>query len=108
MLAVFQATIDDASGSESSLNLGIASDWSFCEENLLQPITSTTQIWVVTRHQYGISAHVAQTSFSGETPWWRREMSAVFQATIDNASGSEGSLKGLKKSWVDVGLHNHW
>ena len=89
-------------------DLGIACDWSVREESLLQLITSTAQIWVVTRHQYGISAHVAQTSFSGETRWWRREMSAVFQATIDNASGSEGSPKGLKKSWVDIGLYNHW
>ena len=36
-------------------------------ENLLQPIRSTTQTWVVTRHQYGISALVSQTSFRGET-----------------------------------------
>ena len=28
---------------------------------------STTQIWVVTRHQYRISALVSQTSFCGET-----------------------------------------
>ena len=28
---------------------------------------STTKIWVVTRHQYGISALVSQTSFGGET-----------------------------------------
>ena len=28
---------------------------------------STTQIWVVTRHQYGISAFVSQKSFGGET-----------------------------------------
>ena len=35
--------------------------------NLIQPIRSTTQIWVVTRHQYGISALVSQTSFGGET-----------------------------------------
>ena len=34
---------------------------------LLHPIRSTTQIWVVTRHQYGISALVSQTSFHGET-----------------------------------------
>ena len=27
----------------------------------------TTQIWEVTRHQYGISAFVSQTSFGGET-----------------------------------------
>ena len=36
---------------------------SCCVGNLLQPIKSTTQIWVVTRHQYGISALVSQTSF---------------------------------------------
>ena len=35
--------------------------------NLLQPISSTTQIWVVTRPQCGISALVCQTSFRGET-----------------------------------------
>ena len=29
---------------------------SSCVGNLIQPIRSTTQIWVVTRHQYGISA----------------------------------------------------
>ena len=28
---------------------------------------STTQIWAVTRHQYGISAFVPRTSFRGET-----------------------------------------
>ena len=31
-----------------------------------------------TRHQYGISTVVSQTSFRGNTStWWRREMSAV-------------------------------
>ena len=33
----------------------------------VRPIRSTTQILVVTRYQYGISALVSQTSFSGET-----------------------------------------
>ena len=47
-------------------DLGSTSDWSCSVENLLQPIRSTTQIWVVTRHQYGISARVSQTSFRGE------------------------------------------
>ena len=37
------------------------------DEANFQPIRSTTQIWVVTRHQYGISALVSQTSFGGET-----------------------------------------
>ena len=35
--------------------------------NLLQPIRSATQIWVVTRHQYEISSLVSQSSFRGET-----------------------------------------
>ena len=48
-------------------DLGSASDWSCRVGNLIQPIRSTTQIWVVTRHQYGIPAFVSQTSFRGET-----------------------------------------
>ena len=32
-----------------------------------QPIKSTTQIWAVTRHQYGISALVSQTLFRDKT-----------------------------------------
>ena len=50
-------------------DLGSTSDWSCRVGNLFQPIRSTTQIWVVTRHQYGISALVSQTSFGGETSW---------------------------------------
>ena len=48
-------------------DLGGASDWSGHKENLLQPIRSTSQIWVETRHQYGISALVPHTSFGGKT-----------------------------------------
>ena len=47
--------------------LGSASDWSCHVGNLIQPIRNTTQICVVMRHQYGISALVSQTSFGGET-----------------------------------------
>ena len=35
-------------------DLGSASDWSYRVGNLIQPIRSTTQMWVVTRYQYGI------------------------------------------------------
>ena len=49
------------------LDLGSASDWSCRVGNLIQPIRSTTQIWVVMCHQYGISVLVSQTSFGGET-----------------------------------------
>ena len=44
-------------------DLGSASDWL---NQISQPITSTAQIWVVTRHQYGIPALVSQKSFDGE------------------------------------------
>ena len=37
-------------------DLGNASDWSCRAGNLILPIRSTMQIWVVTRHQNGISA----------------------------------------------------
>ena len=48
-------------------DLDSASDWSYREGKLLQPIKSTFQIRAVTRHQYEISAVVSQTSFRGET-----------------------------------------
>ena len=54
-------------------DLGSASDWSFRVGNLIQPIRSTTQIWVVTRPQYGISAVVSHTSFGGETSGTRQK-----------------------------------
>ena len=34
---------------------------------LVKRLTVTTQIWIMTRHQYGISALVPQTSLRGET-----------------------------------------
>ena len=51
------------------------------DEANFQPIRHTSQIWVVTRHQHGMSALV-QTSFRGASPWWRSEMSAVFSRYI--------------------------
>ena len=46
--------------------LGRCFYWSCYKGNLLQPIISATQILVLTRHQYGISAVVSQTSFRGK------------------------------------------
>ena len=40
-----------------------STDWLKREGISFEPIRSTTKIWVVTRHQYGISALVTQTSF---------------------------------------------
>ena len=70
-------------------DLDTASDWSCRWWNLLQPIRSITQIWVVTRHQYGISALVSQTSFWGRKRSWHRKISSFFSGwyhTIRNYS----------------------
>ena len=53
---------DDASLGQQ---LGSVFDW--LKQIFNHAIRSTTQIWVVTRHQYGISALVSQTSFRGKT-----------------------------------------
>ena len=44
-------------------DLGSTPDWSKQISLVARPIGSTNKIWVVTRHQYGISALVPQTSF---------------------------------------------
>ena len=48
-------------------DLGSASDWSYRMGNLIQPIRSTAQIWVVTSQWHGISALDSQTSSGRET-----------------------------------------
>ena len=48
-------------------DLGSASHWLNQISHVARPIISTTQIWVVTRHQYGISAPIFQRSFGRET-----------------------------------------
>ena len=44
-------------------DLGSVSDWLKQIFHAARPIRFTTQIWVVTRLQYGISALASQTSF---------------------------------------------
>ena len=75
-------------------DLASASDWSCRVGNLIQPIRSTTQIWVVTRHQYGISALVSQTSFGGETSGSIAKCRLFSQATVF-------------QSWVHSSLYLH-
>ena len=48
-------------------DLGSTSDWLKQISRAAEPIRRTTEIWVVTRHQYGISLLVSQTSFREET-----------------------------------------
>ena len=47
-------------------DLGSASDWLNSISHMVRPIRSITQIWVVRRHQYGISVFLSQMSFGGE------------------------------------------
>ena len=46
---------------------GYTSDWLKQISLVVRPIRDTTQTWLVTRHQSGISALVPWTSFRGET-----------------------------------------
>ena len=46
--------------------VGSVSDWWCCEGTFLQATRSSAHIWAVTRHQYGITAIVPQTSFGRE------------------------------------------
>ena len=48
-------------------DLGCASDWLNQISRAPRPIKSTTQIWVVTRYQYGISALVSQANTIGDS-----------------------------------------
>ena len=48
-------------------DLGSTSDWLKQISLATRPIRNTTQIWVVTRHQHGISALISQTLFRGKT-----------------------------------------
>ena len=57
----------DSNNKKHYPDLASASDWLCRLGNLIQTNRSTTQIWVVKRHKYGISALVSQTSFGRET-----------------------------------------
>ena len=57
---------------------GNASDWLMQISQTARPIRSTTQIWVVTRHQYGISALISQT---GKPPMTSRNFVCFLRIT---------------------------
>ena len=72
------------------------SEWcSRLVENLHHPIRSTTQIWIVTRHQYGISAIVCQTSFRAETSGGVAKCRLFSQATRGSSAKKRANSKPL-------------
>ena len=52
------------------------------DDNQSEPLRSTPQIWVVTRHQYGIIVLVSQASFRGQTSGVVAKCQLFSQATI--------------------------
>ena len=84
--------------------LGSASDWSCRLGNLTQPIRSTTQIRVVTRHRYGISTLVSQTSFGGESSDSVANVGWFLRPTSTNNSRDVHIIQQLKHSIGKVRL----
>ena len=71
------------------LDVGIASDWLKQTSLAARPVRSTTQIWVVKRHQYGIFALVLQTSFGG------KKVEALRIAVLSNMTSCASSSQAL-------------
>ena len=78
-----------------------ASDWSCREGNLLQPIRNTTQIWVVTRHQYGISPLVPGTSFRLKLVAGLRNVACFLRLHFPSSYCFHHVLKVIGLRWQD-------
>ena len=85
-------------------DLGSASDWSRRVRNFIQPSRSTTQIRVVTRHQYGIAALVSETSFGRETSGSFAKCPLLSQAT--RGINSRFCSKTRRKMFLLVSVHH--
>ena len=80
--------------------LGSAFDWSSRVGNLIQPIRGTTQIWVVTRHQYRISALVSQMSFGGSFLRFPVSVKCSGDSDIDSSHGWKNTTRpGFPAKW---------
>ena len=73
---------------------------------LLQPIKSTTQIWVVTRHRHGISAHDSQERFRGETSGGVAKCRLFSQATLKRIEKKmRYSMNAISQIWTKSFTH---
>ena len=86
-------------------SFSIPPHWSWHVGNLLQPIRSTSQIWVVTRHQFGISRLVSQTLFRGETSGGVEKSRLFSLATRSSLSSRRLELVGTRKHGRARRLH---
>ena len=58
-------------------DLNSVSDWLKQISHAVRPIRSTTLMWVVTRHQYGMSTLVSQIPDVGRPASWKRQMKGL-------------------------------
>ena len=90
-------------------DLGSTSDWLCHVGYLLQPINSTTQTWVVTCHQYGISALISQLRNVGCFFWLPNNISQRLQSGSWMLKGSIAWFQ-IEKGWtyelVYYGINN--
>ena len=68
-------------------------------------IWCTTQIWVVTRHQYGISALISLTSFGGKTSGCVDKCRLFSQVMKDRERNSRQRTNGVRTGVLDWNLH---
>ena len=83
---------------------GSASDWLNQISHAARPIRSTTQVWVVTRHQYGISALVSQPSFGGKTSGSVAKCRLFSQAKATDGR-TQGELLCSCRQWCAFGCN---
>ena len=81
-------------------DLGSASDWLNQISHAVQPI-KTTQISVVTRHQYGISVLISQTPFGGETSGSVAKCRLFFQAIKARGQGFPSAIFTINKRKIE-------
>ena len=81
-------------------DLGIASNWSKQNFHAARQIRSASQIWVVTRDQYGISALVPNTLFGGEPSGDIAKCGLFSQANHTTCLPTKTSHKKFLVFWV--------
>ena len=85
-------------------DLGSASDWLKQISQAARPIRNTTQIWLVTRHQYEISVLVSKTTFCGETDGGVAKYRLFSQAiTLPNIPGKGWCSSSFSRCTLSLG-----
>ena len=87
-------------------DLGIASNWSKQNFHAARQIRSASQIWVVTRHQYGISALFLRRYLAGKPVVTSRNVGCFLRQIIRPAYQAKLSHKKFLAFWVFFKINN--